>query len=113
MRLLRGVYPEELEGLAMTFHRGLIHAWSFWDTTPAPQVLRFGYSNFDIVSNFRFRASDLKAAIFVIPEEANSSIQLSAIEAAYIMVIKSSSGSSRASLRTRMNCSESAPSNTL
>ncbi len=33
MRLLRGVYPEELERLAMTSRGGLIYAKSLWDKT--------------------------------------------------------------------------------
>jgi hypothetical protein len=32
-RLLGGVYPEELEGLAMTSHLGFIYVKNFWDTT--------------------------------------------------------------------------------
>jgi hypothetical protein len=33
MGLLRGVYPEELEGLAMTAYESLIITKNFWDTT--------------------------------------------------------------------------------
>jgi hypothetical protein len=35
MRLLRGVYPEELEGLAMTSEGALTYAKNFWDATLA------------------------------------------------------------------------------
>ncbi len=33
MELLRGVYPEELEGLAMTSYGGLIYTKNIWDAT--------------------------------------------------------------------------------
>ncbi len=36
MGLLPEVYPEELEGLAMTSYPGPTYAKDFWDTTLAP-----------------------------------------------------------------------------
>jgi hypothetical protein len=40
MRLLRGVYPEKLEGLAMTSYRGVIYAKIFWDATLAQSGIK-------------------------------------------------------------------------